>query len=113
MARWETIGPVQGNRSDRSYTGWFRRHTNIHMTTREPASKVSLVQVTRDGNKYTVLAQTIAHGVFTQPRGTKGKTLFKEVIVKHTKPAAMTEVRRLKKLLASRYDRVTRDYAKD
>lgn len=102
MARWEKIGP-----EDRRYAGWYRKHPNIHMFKNEPAAKTSLVQAHRDGSRYTVLAQTTAHGVFTQPPGTKGTTLFKQVSIFKTQKAAMNAVRKFKQHLAQRYDKLT------
>lgn len=110
MAKWIKIGPVKGRNS--SYIGWHREHPKIHVTTREPQAKHSLVQVSRDGDRFTVLGQTTAHGIFTQPPGTKGTTLFKKTVQRRTKRDAMAEAQRLKKLLADRYDKLTRAYAR-
>jgi len=90
-----------------SYIGWYRNHPMIHMYANEPAGKTSLVQVHQKGDRFTILAQTTAHGVFTQPAGVKGTTLFKKTVVKRTKASAIAEVARLKKMLARKYDGVT------
>lgn len=111
MAKWIEITHVRSG-PHRSYIGWHREHPNIHVTTREPQAKHSLVQVSQDGDRFTILGQTTAHGIFTQPPGTKGTTLFKKTVVRRTKRDTMAEAQRLKKLLATRYDRLTRAYTR-
>ena len=110
MAKWIVAAKSKGLRG--SYIGWYRNHPKIHMYTNEPAGKTSLVQIHEDGNRFTILAQTTAHGVFTQPPGTKGTTLFKKTVVKKTKAGAMAEVNRLKKMLARKYDGLTGKHAR-
>jgi len=105
MAKWIVAAKAKGPHS--SYIGWYRNHPRIHIYANEPAGKTSLVQVHQDGDRFTILAQTTVHGVFTQPPGTKGTTLFKKVIIKKTKAGAMAEMNRLKKMLARKYDGVT------
>ena len=105
MAKWIVAAKIKGVHG--SYIGWYRNHPNIHMTTKEPAGKTSLVQINQDGNRFTILAQTTAHGVFTQPPGTRGTMLFKKTKIITNKRAAFAEVVRLKRMLASRYDKVT------
>ena len=106
MAKWIIAAKSKGHKS--SYIGWYRRHPKIHMYVNEPAGKTSLVQVHWDGKMYTILAQTTAHGVSTQPPGTKGTMLFRRTMTRKTKAGAMAEVARLKKWLAKKYDPVTR-----
>jgi hypothetical protein len=108
MARWEKIEPISKRIPKGDYMGWSRRHTNIHLYKNEPAGKTSLVQVSRHGDKYTVLAQTTAHGVFTQPPGTKGTMLFKQVSTFDDRATAMAAVAKLKKQLALRFDKITK-----
>jgi len=110
MAKWLVAAKVKGLHG--SYIGWYRNHPKIHMYVNEPAGKTSLVQVSQDGDRFTILARTTAHGVFTQPPGTKGTTLFKKVVVKKTKASAMAEVARLKKMLARKYDGLTGKHAR-
>ena len=114
MAKWivaaRTSEKIKG--VPHSYIGWYRNHPKIHMYTNEPAGKTSLVQIHQAGDRFTILAQTTAHGVFTQPPGTKGTTLFKKVVVKKTKASAMAEVARLKKMLANKYDGLTGKHAR-
>jgi len=83
MAKWIVAAKVKGLRGN--YIGWYRNHPKIHMYANEPAGKTSLVQISQDGNRFTILAQTTAHGVFTQPPGTKGTMLFKKTVIKKTK----------------------------
>ena len=110
MAKWIVAAKSKGLRS--SYIGWYRRHPKIHMYTNEPAGKTSLVQIHEDGNRFTILAQTTAHGVFTQPPGTKGTTLFKKTFTVKTRARAMAEVAILKRVLAKRYDGLTGKHAR-
>jgi hypothetical protein len=111
MAKWVKIGPVKGD-GRRSYVGWSRTHPTIHIGEKEPARKASLVQIHEDNGVFTVLALTASHGIFTQPPGVKGTTLFKKTVIKYARSDAMAEAQRLKKMLADRYDSVTRHYAR-
>ena len=106
MAKW-IVAAKHKSGPHRSYIGWYRNHPNIHMYANEPAGKTSLVQISEDGSRFTTLAQTTAHGVFTQPPGTKGTMLFKKTVVKKTKASAVAEANRLKTMLAQRYDGMT------
>lgn len=105
MASWEKI--AHSKSPGGFYMGWFRRHPMIHMTAKEPAAKTSLVQISWDGYRFHILAQTTSHGVFTQPPGTKGTTLYKKTKIMTNKRAAFAEVVRLKRMLAGKYDKVT------
>lgn len=107
MASWEKI-EVPKAIPKGAYMGWHREHPNIHMYRNEPASKTSLVQVSRHGNRYTVLAQTTAHGAVTQPPGTKGTMLFKQVSTFNDRASAVAAAARLRKRMAERFDGVTK-----
>ena len=111
MAKW-IVAARHSSGPHRSYIGWYRNHPKIHMYTNEPAGKTSLVQIHEDGNRFTILAQTTAHGVFTQPPGTKGTTLFKKTFTVKTRARAMAEVAILKRVLAKRYDGLTGKHAR-
>jgi len=106
MARWTEIERLRGQKG-RYYVGWHRAHPQIHMTTKEPMKKTSLVQISCDGFEHKVLAQTWAHSVFASP-GTKGLSLFKQVTSYKKQADAEKAARQLKSQLATRYDKVTK-----
>ena len=108
MAKWQ-IAAESGSPKGSYYIGWYRNHPNIHMTAKEPRSKTSLVQIGGSPGSYHVLGQTTTHRVLVSPVGVKGKTIYKRVGVFASLSTAQKVATRLKKLLANRYDRVTKE----